>query len=374
MSTSTVSATAVSAQQFAKTSTQAIISNLAEQPLEHESNSDNKSAFTDGPHLSVASVISSILEYRNSKGRARHFPFHNSGYPFPIDDQALENFDLMHHFSTLLINDKLSLAPVEDNIQVRKPQTHGLADIDMVDLVESPGRRNRNSDYAEEHPNTTVIGTDLSAVHSDHLPPNLRFETDDCTGPWRWDKNTFDFVHMRYLFGAIADWNALFREAYEVTKPGGWLESCESEPMTHSDDGTITDDGSTALGGIWDKIFIESGKITGCSLSVLSDNLQTKAMKEAGFVDIQEAIYKVPFGSWPSNRQLAEIGQYAKLSLESDLIDYSEMIWHEVLKWPAEECQLFLDQVRKDFRNKELHPYFKIRFVWGRKPEERQSD
>ncbi|KAF5664113.1 phosphoethanolamine n-methyltransferase 3 [Fusarium heterosporum] len=356
MSTSTVSATAVPTHQFAETSPQAIISNLEEQPLEYGSNSDENSAFIDGPHLSAASVVSSILEYRNSKGRARHFPFNDSGYPFPTDDQALENFDLMHHFSTLLTDDKLFLAPVEDNVQT------------VLDVGTGTGLW--AIDFAEEHPNTTVIGTDLSAVQSDYLPPNLTFQADDCTGPWRWDKNTFDFVHMRYLFGAITDWNALFREAYEVTRPGGWVESCESEPMTHSDDGTIADDGSTALGGIWDKVFIEGGKTTGCSLSVLSDDLQTKAMEEAGFVDIHETIYKVPFGSWPANKKLAEIGQYAKLSLESDLIDYSEMIWREVLKWPAEECQLFLDQVRDDFRNRELHPYFKIRFVWGRKPGE----
>jgi hypothetical protein len=101
---------------------------------------------------------------------------------------------------------------------------------------------------------------------------------------------------------------------------------------------------------------------------------------------------QVPFGSWPKDAKLAEIGQFAKLSLESDLVGklsispavrkldktlntdgclgYSQMIWHEVLKWPADEYQLFLMQVRKDLRSKDLHPYFKVRFVWGRKPEE----
>lgn len=58
-------------------------------------------------------------------------------------------------------------------------------------------------------------------------------------------------------------------------------------------------------------------------------------------------------------------------STKTDLcsLGYSQMIWHEVLKWPAEEYQIFLMQVRKDLRNKKLHPYFKVRFVWGRKPE-----
>jgi hypothetical protein len=149
-----------------------------------------------------------------------------------------------------------------------------------------------------------VIGTDLSPTQPAWIPHNLKFEIDDCTKPWIWDANTFDFVHMRYLFGAITDWTALFKEAYSATKPGGWVESCESEPMTHSDDGTVTNDGSTALGGIWDRTFIEGGRITGCSLSVLTEDLQMKAMKEAGFVDIQEAFYKVSCPSKKARRWL----------------------------------------------------------------------
>lgn len=104
---------------------------------------------------------------------------------------------------------------------------------------------------------------------------------------------------------------------------------------------------------------------------------------------------QVPFGSWPEDAKLAEIGQFAKLSLESELVGtfplrligrwtnkisdtdcylgYSQMIWHEVLKWPADEYHIFLDQVRQELKNKKLHPYFQVRFVWGRKPEEGES-
>ncbi|KAF9767275.1 hypothetical protein IL306_000179 [Fusarium sp. DS 682] len=195
--------------------------------------------------------------------------------------------------------------------------------------VDDDSALSADADYADEYPNSFVIGTDLSAVQPDWVPPNLKFEIDDCTKPWTWDANTFDFVHMRYLFGAIKDWKALFKEAYNAVKPGGWVEPCESEPMTQSDDSTVTNDGTTALGGTWDNMFIKGGKTTGFSLPVLTEDLQMKAIKEAGFVDIQEAFYK----------------------------------------WLADEYQVFLMQVRKDFRDKKLHPYFKVHFVWGRKPE-----
>ncbi|KAI7763927.1 hypothetical protein LZL87_006309 [Fusarium oxysporum] len=354
MSSPPAPAPVLSSEQATQTSPPVADANTPEQPLEpaaphqpgQETVADDDSALSAGVDSSTASVASSILEYRKFKGRSYHSTYHDSSYPIPTDEQTLENFDLMHHFLTLLTDDKLYLAPVKDDVQK------------VLDVG---------------------TGTDLSAVQPDWVPPNLKFEIDDCTKPWTWDANTFDFVHMRYLFGAIKDWTALFKEAYNAVKPGGWVESCESEPMTHSDDGTVTNDGSTALGGTWDKMFIEGGKATGCSLSVLTEDLQMKAMKEAGFVDIQETFYKatvpgqIPFGSWPKDPKMAEIGQYAKLSLESDLVGYSQMIWHEVLKWPAEEYQIFLMQVRKDLRNKKLHPYFKVRFVWGRKPETEQN-
>ncbi|KIL87518.1 hypothetical protein FAVG1_09225 [Fusarium avenaceum] len=362
MSTSTASVSVVSAHKPLESLPQEPAPNPTSQRLEQEYDTYDDSALSCGPHTSTASVISSILEYRNFKGRAYDSTPYDSNDSIPIDQQALENFDLMHHFSTLLTNDKLYLAPVKEDIQKVLDIGTGTGDTDYHD-----------TDYADEHPNTAVIGTDLSPTQPAWIPSNLMFEVDDCTAPWKWDANTFDFVHMRYLFGAITDWTALFKEAYSATKPGGWVESCESEPMTHSDDGTVTNDGSTVLGGIWDRVFIEGGRITGCSLSVLTEDLQIKGMKEAGFVDIQEAFYKVPFGSWPEDARLAEIGQFAKLSLESDLVGYSQMIWQEVLKWPAHEYQIFLHQVRQDLRNKKLHPYFQVRFVWGRKPEEGES-
>ena len=84
-----------------------------------------------------------------------------------------------------------------------------------------------------------VIGTDISPIQPVWVPPNLRFEIDDCTLDWTWSPDTFDFVHARQLFGAIADWPALYGQAFRVLKPGGYLESFESSVDIKSDDGSI---------------------------------------------------------------------------------------------------------------------------------------
>lgn len=38
---------------------------------------------------------------------------------------------------------------------------------------------------------------------------------DDCTQAWSFPKDHFDLVHIRALFGSVADWPAFYKEAYE---------------------------------------------------------------------------------------------------------------------------------------------------------------
>lgn len=78
--------------------------------------------------------------------------------------------------------------------------------------------RRRSSEY---HAKTCkqVLGTDLSPTQPSMVPPNVRFEIDDFTEPWLFKKNHFDFIHVRSLYGCVADWSTFYREALEYVKP-----------------------------------------------------------------------------------------------------------------------------------------------------------
>ena len=95
---------------------------------------------------------------------------------------------------------------------------------------------------------------------------------------------------MRWLTGSIPDWNALFAEAYETCKPGGWVESFEPSSILESDHGPVPEDSAV---GQWGKFFIEGSATTGRSFTVVEDELQRKGMEAAGFVDIGEFSFKV---------------------------------------------------------------------------------
>lgn len=75
-----------------------------------------------------------------------------------------------------------------------------------------------------------MIGTDLSPIQPLWAPVNLNFEIDDAEQEWTFAPDSFDFINIRYMLGSIQDWPRLFKQAYAALKPGGYLESYESDP------------------------------------------------------------------------------------------------------------------------------------------------
>ncbi|KAF4958683.1 hypothetical protein FGADI_2233 [Fusarium gaditjirri] len=288
---------------------------------------------------STASVSSSILHYRSIQGRTFHSDKFVTEYSFPNDEQQLESVDISHHYLTVLLDGQLYLAPIGDNVQKA--------------LDVGTGSGIWAIDFADQFPQAEVTATDLSPTQPKWVPPNVRFEIDDATETWTWKDNTFDFIHMRYLFGAIQDWAALYQQAYRVCTPGGWVESVEADIHFRSDDGTAEEQEVYKL---CNKLYEEGGKAIGRTFFV--HDLQPKGMEDAGFVDIKTVDYKIPIGDWPKDPRLAEVGRFVKLTLENDMEGYTLLLWNNVLQWPKDEYQVFLMQSRKALRNRKIHGYF----------------
>lgn len=115
-------------------------------------------------------------------------------------------------------------------------------------------------------------------------------QIDDCTKEWTFPEASLDYVHIRFLTGCVADWEALMKAACRCLKPGGYIESMEPSAYIQSDDNTIEPDSAM---GQWGKIFVEGGSKMGRPFTVVEDELQNKALEKAGFVDIQEKKHKV---------------------------------------------------------------------------------
>ena len=121
-----------------------------------------------------------------------------------------------HHAFLITLNDRLLLAPIH---KPRRALDVGCGTGTWTLLV-PPNMRlapqlMRCSDFAEAYPNTAVIGTDLSPIQPDTIPSNLHFEIDDCCSDWVYPRDHFDYIHVRQLYGSVADWPKFYRECYE---------------------------------------------------------------------------------------------------------------------------------------------------------------
>ncbi|KAK3502284.1 S-adenosyl-L-methionine-dependent methyltransferase [Neurospora crassa] len=290
-------------------------SHWEEQSTVEDPNDD--SASTIGSFISsTASLSSTIFEYRTIHGRTYHGEMGSAESWEPNDERHSEALDL--------------------------------------------------ADFADEFPNAEVIGTDITPIQPSWVPANVKFELDDCNLEWTWPDNTFDFIHMRMLFGIIEDWDAIFRQAYRTCKPGGYTESFVCDSTFRSEDDTVKDDSALAQ---WGKVWNAAGRKMGRTFEVFAHNLQQKGMEAAGFVDIEVKDYYVPLGVWHKDKVLAEKGLWWKIHCESDLEGYLNYPFNVVMGWTPAQTGVYAAQLRKELGDPKYHAYTTVRCVWGRKPE-----
>ncbi|RDW56885.1 hypothetical protein BP5796_12952 [Coleophoma crateriformis] len=259
----------------------------------------------------------------------------------PNDETQNEMLDIGHHMYTLVLDNKLFLAPIN-------PVAQNVLDV-------GTGTGIWAIDFADEHPSATITGTDLSPIQPTWVPPNLKFEIDDAELDWTWADNWFDFVHMRALMGSIKDWPRLFSQAFRCTKPGGYIESFEVDIQFTSDDGSVRP-GTTMYD--WSQMFIEAGESMGQTFQIASRS--KKLIEEAGFVDVEEKKFKLPVGAWMQDKKWKEIGRWNLLYLTTGLEGMQLWILKTVLGWEYTEIQALSGKMRSAFLDRSNHAYYEM--------------
>ena len=94
--------------------------------------------------------------------------------------------DLHHHIFRLMLGGRLYRAPIT-------------SDIERV-LDYGTGTGIWAMDFADEHSNAFVTGTDLSPIQPDWVPPNCKFYVDDVENEWMFRPDeAFDLIHGRSM-------------------------------------------------------------------------------------------------------------------------------------------------------------------------------
>jgi hypothetical protein len=182
-------------------------------------------------------------------------------------------------------------------------------------------------DFADRFPSAEVIGFDLSPIQPTWVSPNLRFEINDaCSDDWAYPRGSFDFIHVRSLYGSIADWPEFYQQVMDHLRPGGWIEQVEMSVIPISDDGTVTPDN---IFGKWGEVSIEAGEKFGKTLRI--NELMKDFIIDAKFENLTEKAYKLPIGPWPKDPKKKQIGVWNLLHWEEGIEGWSLALLTRVL-------------------------------------------
>jgi SAM-dependent methyltransferase len=218
-------------------------------------------------------------------------------------------------------------------------------------------------DFADEYPSAHVIGTDLSPIQPDYVPPNCRFYVENAEEDWSFD-TPFDFVHARMLVIGIRNWSRFFEQAFASLKPGGYIELQDLNFPARCDDNTAPLDSPIML---WSNHMMEAAQRIGFDLSVSSRF--PALLNAAGFVNVQYETYPWPINKWPKEKKMKNLGTWAHQNFLQGLHGFSMGFFMRVLEWEEEDVLELVAKVVEQAKDLNSHVYMPISFFWAQKPE-----
>ncbi|KAI1499756.1 S-adenosyl-L-methionine-dependent methyltransferase [Biscogniauxia marginata] len=295
---------------------------------------------------STGSLRSSIYNFVEENGRTYH-RYKEGRYFLPNDSAEQERLDLQHQLFTISIGGKLHLCPL--------PENPGR----VLDIATGTGIW--AIEFAIKNPESEVTGTDLSPIQPQYLPENCRFEIDDAEDEWTFSK-PFDFVHGRALMSCFNDPGRVIRHAFEHLAPGGYIELQDAlfpmnwigEPPTQS-----------ALYR-WNERMLEGVQRLGRSWS----NVQHygRYFAEAGFEGIVDRRYYWPTSPWAKGRHYKTVSLYFQEDMIAGLEAMSLKVLGILGMSPA-QVREFVEEVKRDFRDLNMHAYLTVSYIYARKPQ-----
>ncbi|KAL2758875.1 hypothetical protein ACRALDRAFT_2040938 [Sodiomyces alcalophilus JCM 7366] len=289
---------------------------------------------------STTSLQSSILQYREEHGRTYHAYKPNIAYVLPNDAPEQDRLNLQHHLFLLTFDGQLALSPAARKKDLRRVLDAGT------------GTGIWAIDFGDEHPEAEIIGLDLSPIQPSFVPPNVHFLIDDLEDEWAFS-HSFDLVFGRMLVGAIADWPRFIKQSYDNLEPGGWLELQDVCFPPGCDDGTVTDDEPISQ---WSTYMLEATRRVARPADAAK--LYRQQLVDAGFVNVEEKIYKWPTNTWPKDPKYKELGAWCCENIVSGLSGISLALFTRGLGWNAAELEVFLASVRKSMKDRNVHAWW----------------
>ncbi|KAK2735249.1 hypothetical protein FQN55_002249 [Onygenales sp. PD_40] len=218
----------------------------------------------------------------------------------------------------------------------------------------------------ELYPDAEILATDISVFDSDPLsiaPANVFFQIDDAEGEWTYHE-PFSFIHVRGLAGGIADWPALYAQAYAHLEPGGSIEVADADFIS----GFLN--ARTAPANSYLSIYTSAIRAAADVAGYPQDleHLRVSALVEAGFVGVRTYNIAVPVGTWRADAKGNTLGKMALIVLLEGLEAESMRLLTKCVGWSPEDVRDLCDKVKMEIVTCEEEVMGIVKVVTGKKP------
>jgi SAM-dependent methyltransferase len=310
--------------------------------LNVDTDTDQDSGIEDLSSIESSSLRSSLLTYTYENGR-RYHAFGTAAYPIPNDEIEQDRMDLLHHIWRTMLGGEL--------LHKKPPSPPQL----VLDVGTGTGIW--AIDIADEYPEAKVIGTDISPIQPQWVPPNCHFYVDDAEADWTYDN--VDLVHGRSLAGSLGDWPRFYRQSFESLKPGGRIEMQEHETWI-----STVKDTTPPWTAEWNVSLNRASEMFGKKFPRTSQHAEW--MQEAGFVDIEDMVQQVPIGPWAKG--MKDLGRIHLMEMVDAVEPYTLALYTKVLNHSLDETKTVIEMVKKEFTTRGHHLYVNYHFISARKP------
>ncbi|RDA95523.1 hypothetical protein CP533_5413 [Ophiocordyceps camponoti-saundersi (nom. inval.)] len=329
--------------------------NTASMPLQVDTEAYDEdmadSAYGSGDSSYTGSVTSSIYNYQYENGR-RYHAYREGQYVLPNDAQEQERLELQHHIWRLLLGGALYTADLP-------PPTSNQA-LRILDLGTGTGIW--AIDMAAEFPSASVLGVDLSPIQPVWVPSNCSFQVDDYEDTWTYG-NKFHLIHGRALSGTSSDWSRFYRQVYDHLVDGGFVEMHEYDAWIFSDDDSLQRAPRTRE---WlDKLDAASSLY---SKPINVARFHKGWLQDAGFQHVRELVRRIPIGPWAKDPALKELGRCELIHMQMSVDSHTPALFTRVLNYSHDQVTALMEDVKSEFRDRDLHLITSYRFITGQKP------